>query len=319
KPGEGTENGGWDNEHGDLIVSVGDVFEGGQGGHRYLVLDVLGQGTFGQVFRCQDLVRGGVQAVKVIKNQAAYFHQARVEIGVLQFLNTRVDPQDEAHIVRLRDFFVHRNHLCLCFELLHLNLYELVRQNRFRGFSLSLVRVFIAQVLQALCRLREARIIHCDLKPENVLLKNARSGAVKVIDFGSACFDDRTVYSYIQSRFYRSPEVVLGAPYTLAIDVWSLGCMAAELFLGLPLFPAASEHDLLSRITSCLGPLPDALLSKARNAHKFFSLHESPLGARVWTLRSREAFEALSGAPAPAGKAYFAQQALADIVAAAPH
>lgn len=65
----------------------------------------------------------------------------------------------------------------------------------------------LSQILNALAVLRDARIIHCDLKPENVLLRGLDSGEIKVIDFGSACFANRTVYSYIQSRFYRSPEV----------------------------------------------------------------------------------------------------------------
>ena len=64
-----------------------------------------------------------------------------------------------------------------------------------------------AQILDALSVLCESNIIHCDLKPENVLLKGLDSGDIKVIDFGSACFENRTMYSYIQSRFYRSPEV----------------------------------------------------------------------------------------------------------------
>lgn len=70
--------------------------------HRYVVKDLLGHGTFGQVFKCVPTEGGEGVAVKVIKNQAAYYHQARVEIGVLQFLNTRADPRDEHHIVRLK-------------------------------------------------------------------------------------------------------------------------------------------------------------------------------------------------------------------------
>ena len=88
-----------------------------------------------------------------------------------------------------------------------MNLYDLIRHNRFRGLSVNLLRVFLRQILAALAVMRSANIIHCDLKPENVLLKSLNSGEVKVIDFGSACFEGRTVYSYIQSRFYRSPEV----------------------------------------------------------------------------------------------------------------
>jgi dual specificity protein kinase YAK1 len=98
------------------------------------------------------------------------------------------------------------------------------------------------QILDALIVLRDASIIHCDLKPENILLappaaSGGALGQLKLIDFGSACFESRTVYSYIQSRFYRSPEVLLGLSYSASIDMWSFGCVAAELFLGLPLFP----------------------------------------------------------------------------------
>ena len=77
--------------------------------------------------------------------------------------------------------------------------------------------VVTLQVLECLVTLRAAHIIHCDLKPENILLKAPSSPACRVVDFGSACFEGRTVYSYIQSRFYRSPEIILGHPYTCAL------------------------------------------------------------------------------------------------------
>ena len=72
--------------------------------------------------------------------------QARVEVGVLQYLNTRSDPDNTHHIVRMKDFFTFRNHLCLVFELLSVNLYELIKHNSFRGLSMNLLRVFIGQV-----------------------------------------------------------------------------------------------------------------------------------------------------------------------------
>ena len=76
---------------------------------------------------------------------------------------------------------------------------------------------------------QDVAVIHCDLKPENILLRHPKRSAIKVIDFGSSCRSDRRMYSYIQSRFYRSPEVMLGLPYTVAIDVWSLGCILIEM------------------------------------------------------------------------------------------
>ena len=86
-------------------------------------------------------------------------------------LNGKLDKHDDHHLLRLKDTFIHRQHLCLVFELLSVNLYELIKQNQFRGLSTTLVRVFAQQLLNGLSLLNKARLIHCDLKPENILLK----------------------------------------------------------------------------------------------------------------------------------------------------
>lgn len=90
--------------------------------------------------------------------------------------------------------------------------------------------------------------MHCDLKPENILLKHENKSGIKVIDFGSSCFVGQRIYTYIQSRFYRAPEVILGIPYTSAIDMWSFGCIISELYAGFPLFPGESEQEQLAYI-----------------------------------------------------------------------
>lgn len=92
-------------------------------------------------------------------------------LNIIQ-LNNQHDPRDEHHILRMRDHFVHKSHLCLVFELLSQNLYELIKQNQFQGLSTQLVKVFTSQLLDALSVLKSARLIHCDLKPENILLKS---------------------------------------------------------------------------------------------------------------------------------------------------
>jgi dual specificity protein kinase YAK1 len=86
-------------------------------------------------------------------------------------LNSKYDPHDEHNILRMRAHFIHRKHLCLVFECLSSNLYELIKQNGFRGLSIQLVKVFTTQLLDTMEVLHEARLIHCDLKPENILLK----------------------------------------------------------------------------------------------------------------------------------------------------
>jgi serine/threonine protein kinase len=122
--------------------------------------------------------------------------------------------------------------------------------------------------------LRRNSIIHCDLKPENILLVSASHPLIKVIDFGSACYENHTSFSYIQSRFYRSPEILVGLPYTPDIDMWSLGCITAELYLGLPLFAGTSELNQLQLITHCLGPVPSHMLLAGAKTRKYYNVDE---------------------------------------------
>ena len=154
------------------------------------------------------------------------------------------------YAVRLLSAFVHRNHQCLVFEMLSLNLYELLKNTQFDGVSLNLIRKFAKQILKALQFLSRSDldVIHCDLKPENILLRHPKRSGIKVIDFGSSCRSNSQMYSYIQSRFYRSPEVLLGLPYSVAIDMWSLGCILVEMHTGEPLFSGSDQFDQMRKI-----------------------------------------------------------------------
>ncbi|GMH40135.1 hypothetical protein BSKO_08039 [Bryopsis sp. KO-2023] len=317
KPTEPAKNHGWDNANNDLIMFTEDLLEPPGSTKRYIVSDALGQGTFGQVVKCYCPETQSHVAVKVIKNQDAYFQQARVEIGILKLLGDNYDT-DRRNVVRLLEYFVFREHLCLVFELLDTNLYDLLKRNAYHGLSIQLVRFFVKQLLDALVTLRDERIIHCDLKPENILLKDQNSGSIKVIDFGSACLEHKTVYSYIQSRFYRSPEVVVGYPYNTAIDMWSLGCVAAELFLGLPLFPAASERDLLARVMEVLDSLPQYVIEKAKQNRKYFKVVDEGESTQRFEFLSEDEFEQRNNVRHPSGKRYFKHLKLADIIGAYP-
>ncbi|KAI1633205.1 kinase-like protein [Biscogniauxia mediterranea] len=320
KPSKGTKNDGYDNEDSDYILYVNDILGSEEAGHknRYLILDVLGQGTFGQVVKCQNLKTQEVVAVKVIKNRTAYFNQSMMEVSVLDLLNTKLDKNDDHHLLRLKDTFIHRQHLCLVFELLSVNLYELIKQNQFRGLSTTLVRVFAQQLLNGLALLNKARLIHCDLKPENILLKNLESPIIKIIDFGSACDERQTVYTYIQSRFYRSPEVLLGLPYSSAIDMWSLGCIVVELFLGLPLFPGSSEYNQVSRIVEMLGNPPNWMIEVGKQAGDFFEKRQDEFGRKTYHLKSMEQYSRERGTKEQPSKKYFQANTLPDIIKSYP-
>lgn len=151
-----------------------------------------------------------------------------------------------------------------------MNLYEFIKSNAFRGFSLKLIRRFTKQMLSSLVLLKQHKVIHCDLKPENILVRHPMHSEIKVIDFGSSCFENEKVYTYIQSRFYRSPEVILGMTYGLPIDMWSIGCILAELFTGVPIFPGENEQEQLACIMEVFGPPEKHLIEKSTRKKLFF-------------------------------------------------
>jgi len=262
-------NDGYDDENYDYVIRSGEKFL-----DRYEIDTLIGKGSFGQVVKAYDYQEKEEVAIKIIKNKKPFLNQAQIEVQLLELMNSH-DPECKFYIVRLKNQFMWKNHLCLVFELLSYNLYDLLRNTYFRGVSLNLTRKFAQQLCTALCFLStpELQIIHCDLKPENVLLCNPKRSAIKIVDFGSSCQLGHTLYQYIQSRFYRSPEVLLGLPYDMAIDMWSLGCILVEMHTGEPLFSGSNEVDQVNKIVEVLGIPPSYLLDKAPKARRYFEKH----------------------------------------------
>eukprot|EP01133_Synstelium_polycarpum_P004038 gene4038-4677_t len=279
--GEGVSNDGSDNVNSDYIIYVNDII-GSNFNQRYKVLDSLGQGTFGQVVKCQNCDTNELVAVKILKNKPAYFQQGSLEIKMLMMLNNNYDPDNKSNILRLLDSFVYKNHLCIVIELLSVNLFELIKQNSFKGLSTNLIKVFLIQILDALIVLSRANMIHCDLKPENILLQ-------------------------------RSPEVLVGVQYSSSIDMWSLGCISAELFLGLPLFPGTSEYNQICRITEMRGVFSDNLLDRGKNSLQYFKkVLEN--GKLCYVLKTEDEYSRDSKTTLQPYKKYFNYKTLPDII-----
>ena len=263
--GDANENNfGFDDERSDYKLITGDHII-----YRYEIQQILGKGSFGQVCKCFDHKTKNYVALKIIRNQKRFHRQGKVEIKILQQLKHN-DPDDQFHAIKMLEYFVFRKHICITFELLSMNIYELLKSNNFHGFSLSLVRRFAIQLITCLAFMKENQIIHCDLKPENILLKDPNKSGIKIIDFGSSCFVDEKIYTYIQSRFYRAPEIILGIEYTVAIDMWSLGCILAEIHSGCPLFPGESEAEQLLYIMETRGIPPPNILEISTRKKLFF-------------------------------------------------
>ncbi|CAL8067961.1 unnamed protein product [Calicophoron daubneyi] len=265
-----TLNDGYDDENGGYIKVMHDHLA-----YRFEILETLGKGSFGRVVRAIDHRSGDAVAVKIIRNKKRFHQQAQVEVAVLEDLK-KADANFQHNVVHIREHFVFRNHLCIVFDLLGQNLYDILRKNDFRGFTLHSLRKVAVKILECLCLLKKKGIIHCDLKPENILTGYNNSSELKVIDFGSSCYVHKRIYTYIQSRFYRAPEIILGVPYGPPIDMWSFGCILPELYTGRPLFPGENENEQLACMMEGIGAPPNSLLDRASRRKVFFDSKGCP-------------------------------------------
>mmetsp|Transcript_111146 Transcript_111146/g.314586 ORF Transcript_111146/g.314586 Transcript_111146/m.314586 type:complete len:647 (-) Transcript_111146:51-1991(-) len=241
---------------------------------RYQIVEYLGSAAFSRAVQCLDLERNKMVCMKIIKNDKDFFDQSLDEIKLLKYLNVNGNV-DEHRILRLYDYFYYKEHLIIVTELLRDNLYEFSKFLRDSGdppyFTLGRLQKVSKQVLTALEYIHSLRLIHCDLKPENILIQSYSNCEVKVIDFGSSCFVDDHLSSYVQSRSYRAPEVMLGVPYDQKVDIWSLGCIIAELWTGYVLFQNDSVQSLLARIIGIVGEFPYHIMTRGRSVPQYFT------------------------------------------------
>jgi serine/threonine protein kinase len=172
----------------------------------------------------------------------------------------------------MEESFKFRNHLCIVFELLQFDLYRDLKDRSLRGFkTVEQIKNIVCQITEGLNHFKEVGIVHCDLKPENVLYATEDRKEVKIVDLGSACGLKDPGFTYVCSRYYRAPEITLGGiKYSFPVDMWSLGCIIVEMYTGVPLFPAQSEQELLEFHNMFLGPHPLEMVEKSGNKKRFF-------------------------------------------------
>ncbi|XP_016894080.1 homeodomain-interacting protein kinase 1-like [Cynoglossus semilaevis] len=241
------------------------------GSWTYRVQFIVGQGAFGTVAKCTRTADMKTVAIKIMKTEGIYMKQAKEEVAALKRV-VLLDPE-RSNIVRWYEEFIDRGHFCLVFEHLDRSLLDYMKERYFQPMPLKYIRLIVQQLASTLDHFKAAKIIHADLKLENVMLVNHQQEPfrVKVIDFGlSNLVSGVVVGSYIQTRPYRSPEVILGLPLTEAIDMWSLGCIAAFLYLGNMLFFGMSEYDMIRDIMGIQGKPPDSMLSAGCKTTHFF-------------------------------------------------
>ena len=240
-----------DNVYSDLIVYEGTIVE--TDSRRFCIEGLLGSGTFSRVYEVSDISTNVRYAMKIGKSDANSRIQNSQEANFYAFMKHRWGPQ----LLSIDRCFEVYNHHCFVMERFGRSLFDELTDRRNVGMELSRIQAVLSSILQILCVLHEAGIIHADVKPENIVQEFDNKSRFKLIDYG-------LVYRYaasqtpvlLQTVYYRAPEVILGIGVDDKADMWSLGCVAAELFFGLPLFDGTSSAQLLYMMDKAVGPFP---------------------------------------------------------------
>ncbi|XP_071495952.1 uncharacterized protein [Diadema antillarum] len=256
----------WDDAEGYYRVRIGETLD-----KRYSVYGYTGQGVFSNVVRARDTARGQMDvAIKIIRNNELMHKTGMKELEYLKRLNDQ-DREDRFHCVRLFRHFNYRQHLCLVFEPLSMNLREVLkRYGKDVGLHIKAVRSYTQQLFLALKLLKRCNILHADIKPDNILVNESKS-ILKLCDFGSASHvADCDITPYLVSRFYRAPEIIIGMAYDSAIDMWSAACTIFELATGKIMFPGKTNNHMLKLFMDLKGKMPHKIIRKGMLRDKHF-------------------------------------------------
>ncbi|XP_056876553.1 homeodomain-interacting protein kinase 1-like [Takifugu flavidus] len=220
-----------------------------------------------------------------MKKEEHYYDCVEQEIQALLRLQ-RLDAE-KCNIVQVHAAFFDRGYFCFVFEYLDKSLFDYMAENDFRPLPLKAIRSIVQQLAIALQSLRSVGLTHCDIKLDNIMLVDHEKQPfrVKLIDFGIATVASTVPQgSVIQVLCCRSPEVLLGLPLTEAVDMWSLGCLAAKLHLGISLFDGDNEYEMMRSIVDLLGQPPNRMLDGGINTKQYFKKYMCA-GNRSWKLK----------------------------------
>ncbi|KAJ3625372.1 hypothetical protein Zmor_004285 [Zophobas morio] len=283
----------WDDSEGYYRTRSSELLD-----NRYVVYGVSGKGVFSTVVRARDTRNDDKDvAIKIIRNNE---HMEKAGTKELQFLETlnKADQHDRHHIVRMFHHFYHRNHLCIVFEAMSMNLREVLKKyGRGVGLHMKAVKSYAQQLFLAMKLLKRVKCIHADIKPDNILV-DERKSFLKLADLGSALHvEDVELAPLLVSRFYRCPEVMLGYPYDYGVDLWSVACSLYELYTGNVLFPGKTNNEMLFLIQKMRGRIPNKLLRKSQLKHEFFDEHNDFLLLELDKNTQKDVLRAISSIP----------------------
>ena len=245
----------WD---GQLLVRMNQMLNG-----HHRVLDILRYGMNSCVYRCRT-GDNGFSAVKVRKLGDSSESDFLLTFSESAKTDPRASPVGYA-----TEIFAHEGHVCIAMPLLPHSVSESVATGQTVSARLARIRILARQLFESLAYIHSQGIIHCDVKPENVLYVDEAMTEIRLIDFGSAVEKGSRPRVKPMGGFV-SPELILDLPINEMTDVWSVGCMCAEMFLDIPLFRMETECDMIHVISALLGDIDEAMITCAKSWYRFF-------------------------------------------------
>jgi len=270
-----------------IVVPDNDLTE------KYQMIRLLGQGTFGKVVEAREKRRNKRVAIKIIRSVQKYRDASKIELRVLETLKAN-DQDNRNRCIHLRDCFDFRGHICIVMDLLGQSVFDFLKSNNFVPFPNSQIQNFARQLFTSVAFLHDLNLIHTDLKPENILLcsndyqtftynrkipsssssvsrqatqrKVLLDTEIRLIDFGSATFQDEYHSSVVSTRHYRAPEIILGLGWSYPCDIWSIGCILVEFFTGDALFQTHDNLEHLAMMEAVVSAKIDSHLVSKVNA-----------------------------------------------------
>ena len=266
-PSEPVRPGSLVNNNGDLIIYKNFKMKSTNNSRiEYEFIKFLGGGSFGKVY---EVIRNGEEhfSIKISSQSPDSIQQCEKEKTILKWVSLP-STNPPPYLSSLIETFSYYGHIIIVMPLYDFSLLNLLERRNYSWFPLNVVQSLLQELTTAVAFLHKNKVIHTDIKPENIMFFQKN---LILIDYGGCIiYPKEGDTGYFQSLFYRAPEVILQLPYSYSIDVWSIGCVAAELALGIPIFAGKTSHNVLQLIHIRSGEIPKEMIEDSPIADYFF-------------------------------------------------
>ena len=246
--------------------------------NNYQIIDELGKGSYGQIFSVRNTLNNNLEVFKVLRTETKFKEARENEINIMKNLtishNKNCNNKRE-YVSLFIDYFFSNNHHIIVQKKYSHNLYQEYTKKK---ISVLNIKKIVYDVLMGLHFLRVNKIIHADIKPENILFLDDSTYRSIICDFSlsidlTRCSnDDKNKYN-LQSIWYRAPEILFKNDFDYSIDLWSLGCIIYELYFESPLFSTKTESDLFSKMYCFLGLPKIDIIKSSKITRSLFNLN----------------------------------------------